>query len=130
MLDIEKIEQASDCIAGYDYSLRIVLWNNSLAKKYGISKEYALGKHVLELFPHVKGDYRLRSLQQSIEEDQVYFFPSLPYVFEPGLYSQLVIPETLNGQAIVLSVVRDHVADEYFSKTDLLGPLLAAPLTA
>lgn len=124
-LDLDKIEKSSDFISGYDENLHIVIWNEAIANKYKLSKADAIGKYVLDLFPHVAtDDFRLLCLRQSISERKMFYFSALPYVFEEGTYSQLILPGRDHSHFSVLSVVRDHKGNELYPRTELLDAIM------
>ncbi|MCD6064118.1 MAG: hypothetical protein K0R82_2029 [Flavipsychrobacter sp.] len=127
-IDLQKIEESHDYISGYDYQLNIVIWNDAIARKYNIPKSKALGQNVLKLFPQVSADdFRIKCLKESIADKKMFFFSALPYVFENRIYSQLILPGREHNNFHVLSVVRDHVANELYLRTDLLNSIISKP---
>lgn len=125
MIDLKKIENSADCISGYDDHMKITIWNIAVAKKYGIDKEKALGSDLLELFPRIKDDFRVRCFRESARENKVFFFSALPYAYEQGFYTQLILPDKQKKHFSVLSIVRNHTRNGHFLKKDLLDSLLA-----
>lgn len=122
-IDFSRIDDSTDCISGYDLQLNIVLWNKTIARKYNISEEQAVGKNLLELFPFIsKDDFRVKCLRQAMEEKKSFFFSYLPYIHSTGNYTQLIKP--VNHHCRVLNIVRDHEADEKYVREDLLKPLM------
>jgi PAS domain S-box-containing protein len=128
LFDASLIEQAPDCISGYDAALNITIWNSACEKKFGLSKEQALGKPLLTLFPEIEKDHRLQCLQKAAQEGASFFFSNLPYLFEDGFYTQAIIPlHDKNRQVFrVLNIVRDMttVSEARIKKEDLLASIL------
>lgn len=122
--DAGKLENSPDCISAYNQDLMILIWNSACEKKYGIAKQEALGRNLLHLFPHIEDDYRVRCFRKSIQQEQSFFFPNLPYLYGKGLYTQVILPLRNAEQQVIgsLNVVRDG---EYrrIKKEDLLNPL-------
>lgn len=54
LFEASLIEQSPDCISGYDAALTITLWNSACDKKFGLSKNQALEKPLLTLFPKIE----------------------------------------------------------------------------
>lgn len=130
--DTDKIEISTDYIAGYDRDLNIVVWNSAMAEKYGTSKDNALGRNLLDLFPHIHSDFRVRCYKETISFNKSFYFSKLPFVYEAGTYSQLIIPvmkDTLHFDGVI-SIIREHQGNETYIKTDLLFPVLSADLAA
>jgi PAS domain-containing protein len=123
-IDISKVELSTDYISGYDADLKIVIWNTAVAKRYRIAKQDAIGRNLLELFPHLHDDFRVKCFKRTIHKKEEFFFPSLPYQFDKGIYTQLILPQKGNKNFDVLSIVRNHVANERYSKTDVLKDIV------
>lgn len=120
--DFAKLELSTDCISGFDRDLNITVWNDAVVKKYGIAKEDALGKNLLELFPRLENenDFRLACFRECIREKKTFFFSGMPYVYGRGIYTQLIMPVKEDSDCKVLSVVTDHEANKRYARPDLL----------
>jgi PAS domain-containing protein len=123
-LDLLKIEQAEDFISGFDKEMKITVWNNAIATKYKISREQALGKILFHFFPGLENDFRIKCFQETLKEGKSFYFSKLPYSFESGFYTQLILPLHDRSDIHALSIVRHHRTEEQFLKKDLLHPLL------
>ena len=121
-LDFEKIDNSGDYIAAYDTDLKIVMWNNALARKYNIPAEKAIGTNLLDLFPHIKGDFRIKCLREALNEKKNFYFPNLPYHYENAIYTQVIVPvDDVTVGWCVLSIVRDHPEGEIHKREDILS---------
>lgn len=103
-----------------------MVWNRACARKYGISKEAALGHNLLELFPQIASDYRVTCFRKSAKEGQSFFFPNLPNLYSEGMYSQVILPLHNEQKRLMgtLSIVRNGEA-ERIRMEDLVKPLRA-----
>ncbi|MBS1586523.1 MAG: PAS domain-containing protein [Bacteroidetes bacterium] len=121
-LDLDVINSSEDCIAAYDKDLRVLVWNNALATKYNIPPDKAIGTGLLELFPHIKDDFRVKCLKDAIAERKTFFFPNLPYHYEEMIYTQLIttVDEPSLGLCVI-SIVKDHKEGEIFKRSQLLS---------
>jgi PAS domain-containing protein len=120
-VDLSMVEFSPDFISGYDEKLNVVVWNPAIAKKYKMPREEVLGKNLFELFPYVKkDDFRIDCMRHAIKERQTYFFSMLPYAYEKGTCTQLIMPTTIHLGSIALNIVRDHKGNERYQKRDLL----------
>jgi len=122
--DMDKILQASDYISAYGQDMKIIIWNDAVAHKYKVSREDALGASLLHVFPDIQNDFRVKCFHEARGEGKSFYFSMLPYVYESGFYTQVIIPVYHQGEVMALSVVRHHINEERFLKNDLLAPLL------
>lgn len=124
LLDAAKIEESTDCISAYDDDLKILIWNKACEQKYGISKEKALHRNLLHLFPHIEQDYRVQCLRKCGQEQESFFFSNLPLLYSTGFYSQAILPLHTSDETVIgsLNIVRDG-EHERIRKEDLVQPL-------
>jgi len=126
-LDINKVNQSIDCISMYDQDLVIMKWNRACEKRFRIESSHAVRKNLLDLFPHIKNDYRVACLRDSVKLGKSFYFPGLPFEFSEGYYTQLIMPLKDQFDLVwgTINIIRVHsYPGEVFSRADLLNPLL------
>jgi PAS domain-containing protein len=126
-LDTDKIAHSSDLVSILDIEMRILKWNLSNELRSGISEGHASGKYLTELFPFIKGDYRLNCLSDAAKEGKSFYFANLAFEYSDGFYSQLILPlkDHTNNRIGVLNIVKCQNNDqENHTRKSLLLPLL------
>lgn len=107
-------------ISAYDRKLRVIAWNKLCEKKFSITARDALGKNLLEIFPDVDNDYRVKCLKECALEGKDFYFAGLPYLYTKGFYSQLII-KISEG---VIMIACDHKENEKISRNQLLAAIV------
>ncbi len=107
------ISSVGEGIIVYDRELRYKLWNSFMEDLTGMPAEEVLGKHALEVFPHLREQGIDRLLKRALEGETVYSSDTPYYVAKSqkkgwvqGLYAPHITPE---GEIIgVVATVRDQ----------------------
>jgi PAS domain-containing protein len=67
----EIIYAASEGIAVYDRELRYLVWNQFMENLTGVSAAEVVGKHALEIFPHLRAQGIDRLLERALHGETV-----------------------------------------------------------
>ncbi|HEX9160423.1 MAG TPA: EAL domain-containing protein [Thermoanaerobaculia bacterium] len=78
----EIIENAGEGIVVYDSQLRYLLWNRFMEDLTGVPAEDVIGKHAMDLFPHIR-EQHVDDLLRRAMEGQTVSSPDIHY-FVPG----------------------------------------------
>jgi PAS domain-containing protein len=123
ILNLERVRNAKELISAYDEQLNITLWNPAVAKRMGIPEKDAIGKSLLQLYPHLAGDQRIKFLNIALQLDQSFYFPNMIYLYTQPFtfYTQYIQPQKTNGKVTgVINIVRDHLMEETFLPEEFL----------
>ena len=108
--DILDLLPTSTCLLKHDFSIQY--WNEAMERATGYSREFLLGRSILEIYPSLaQPKYRLRI--------ETVFSSGAPYIFSPQLHEYFIpIPYrsgTFRRQHTVISGVRNPRADGYLA---------------
>jgi hypothetical protein len=108
--------------------MRVTCWNPACEKQWHISRDQAISKTLIELFPQfpMQSDYRYQCLVQAAQKGKSFYFSNLPYKYSEGMYYQAIVPLKSDNRIVgALNIVRDsRYVKGPLSKKDLLLPLV------
>lgn len=85
------IENSVDLIAAYDLNMRCIAWNRTCEERFNMRKEDVIGKHVLEIYPQLKGYQCINDLERATKGEFRYQTDQTLTTLE-GSFEYYIIP--------------------------------------
>ncbi|HUC80850.1 MAG TPA: PAS domain-containing protein [Flavisolibacter sp.] len=100
-LSLEEMQRhPSIIINAFDHEHKVLFWNDTCARHFGIPTEKAIGKKLEEILPWTKTDEKLLYIDRALMGKPMQVM-KVPYRMKKGYYEQRVYPvKDSNGKVI------------------------------
>ena len=116
------IENSVDLIAAYDLNLRCIAWNRTCEERYHMKKEDVIGKHVLEIYPQLKGFQCINDLERATKGEFRYQTDQTLTTLE-GSFEYYVIPLKKARGEVFGALTITHDLSEFKKSAEKLNQL-------